>query len=35
MPWLGISYSDPRVSGLKEFYSITSIPTLILIDGNG
>ncbi len=35
MPWIGISYNDPRVANLKEFYSITSIPSLILVDKNG
>lgn len=35
MPWIGVSYSDPRVAGLKEFYSITTIPTLLLVDHKG
>jgi hypothetical protein len=35
MPWIGIQVNDPRVSDLKEFYNIKSIPALILIDKKG
>lgn len=32
---MGISFDDPRVKGLKEFYNIRSIPSLILTDSRG
>lgn len=35
MPWIGIPMNDSRVLDLKEFYNVTSIPTLILIDKKG
>jgi len=35
MPWIGLSFSDERVSGLKEFYDIRAIPKLILLDSKG
>ena len=35
MPWLGLDFADERVAGLKQFYDIRSIPSLILIDSKG
>jgi hypothetical protein len=35
MPWIGLNFNDERVLGLKEFYNIRSIPTLLLIDNHG
>ena len=35
MPWLGLSFLDERVAGLKEFYDIRAIPKLALLDSKG
>lgn len=35
MPWLIVPFEDPRVKDLKEFYTVTSIPELILVDDSG
>jgi hypothetical protein len=35
MPWLGLSFADERIAGLKEFYDIRAIPKLVLLDGRG
>lgn len=32
---MGIAPEDPRIKGLKEFYNIRSIPSLILTDVKG
>lgn len=34
-PWIGLGLADSRIQGLREFYNIKAIPTLILLDKNG
>jgi len=35
MPWLAIPFADAHKQTLKKTFSIKSIPTLVILDGNG
>ena len=35
MPWLTVDFEDPNREQLMEFYSVPTIPTLLILDKEG